>query len=606
MKINSTFLQNWHCKYGALFLLILSAILLRSTALNITEDVLTKSNGSKTKYTFPNRVSSSDDVEYYVYTGTINKSWYSQRTVRLIPDDRVFYIKINGNIVPEYGIAFSQSMNMQNGFACPLAEHLTNGCNSFEISIADLGKGVAGLSIRSSVNDPLFMTLYCVFILSLGMVFRKILKSFGLSSGLSGIATIPLIVGMLYFLYNEYWENGYDIEGHLAYIEYIMSYGHIPDRNELWLSYHPPVYFHIAAEFYNMIRILGIDNLAVSCQILAMILFMIFIGYSMLTIDRLVKTPWGKIAAGLLFSALPASILHFPRIGNDSLLYALSGAVLFYIIVWNQKKQHQYILTASGLALISVFVKTNGILLVAITLVTLGLHVLNCKGKMRIYWGASLVCLTLLMAASYKISTSNIGRPNSQKGGTTKMIGNASSLNKVLSVGNNAQNMLSFNYRIYLNEPFTSPWIDGKGRNYFANFALKTFLFGEYSSEDPVKRNLAKALSILLLPLIAASLLAYAPILIDGIRTEHLIISAYLALSIAALFYVRYTIPFACSGDARFIYPAAVSWVVLIGWLIDSHHTGLGKGLAGTTSIMICIFAALSIALNLYPLHNIV
>ena len=586
-------------KYGPTILLLLSAALLRITALDIHDKELWQSNGTRKAYTLPSRIPSDEDVPYYVYKGSIDKSWVSQQKVRLIPDGSIFYIKINGTVIQSAGMQKTLQTTSPSGFTFPIGKHLTNGCNTVEISISDSGKeGMAGLNIRSSLRDPLFLILFLLFNLSCCMVFQQLLRAWGLTPALAVIATIPLALGLFYFLHNEFWSRGYDIDGHLDYIGYLIENGRLPAKNELWVSYHPPGYYALAAAFYPIVKLLGIDSLIVSTQILAMLLFLVFLGYSMLTIDRLIISRWGKLTAGLLFAALPANVLHFPRIANDGLLYTLSGAVFYYLIRWGQEQRHRHILIATGLALVSLFTKTNGILLAAIVLLAMGLQFLRLKGRQRLIAGAIIACTALLTFTCYKTSMSNLGRPVQQESHKGEIVANASQLSTSIRVGNSVKNLLGFKPRIYLREPFTNGCENGKGRNYFFNFFLKTFLFGEFSNGTPAAASLAAWLSILLLPLIAFSLLAIPPLLKQGINI-HLIVPAYLFLSVAALLYLRYTVPYACAGDARYIYPAATAWVILTGWFIDRHQTGRSKPFSWILSGAVTAFALYSIALNI-------
>ena len=51
-----------------------------------------------------------------------------------------------------------------------------------------------------------------------------------------------------------------DVEGHIEYIQYVINNHSIPDKDECWSCYHPPVYYIAAAPSYVLGEYLGMQG----------------------------------------------------------------------------------------------------------------------------------------------------------------------------------------------------------------------------------------------------------------------------------------------------------------------------------------------------------
>ena len=63
---------------------------------------------------------------------------------------------------------------------------------------------------------------------------------------------------------------------------------------------------------------------------------------------------------------------------------------------------------------------------------------------------------------------------------THDVVGNAGGNDNSVLVRNNPGNFLFFDLRTFLTQPYTDPWHDELGRQFFWNYLAKTSLFGEF------------------------------------------------------------------------------------------------------------------------------
>ncbi len=110
--------------------------------------------------------------------------------------------------------------------------------------------------------------------------------------------------------------------------------------------------------------------------------------------------------------------------------------------------------------------------------------------------------------------------------------------------------------------PFTSPWDESLGREFFWNYALKTSLFGEFRIfRFPLGETLGAAIGTSLLVLVVCAFRGFWKSKMDRVQVLLLL---QIAMFLAALMYLRITVPFACSNDFRYILPVLASFIPFV------------------------------------------
>jgi hypothetical protein len=73
-----------------------------------------------------------------------------------------------------------------------------------------------------------------------------------------------LLVLWIFFAINSYFKLpptvGYDVEGHVNYIHFILDHGRLPLPNEGWELFQAPFFYLVSALFYRVIQLIGIST----------------------------------------------------------------------------------------------------------------------------------------------------------------------------------------------------------------------------------------------------------------------------------------------------------------------------------------------------------
>ena len=146
---------------------------------------------------------------------------------------------------------------------------------------------------------------------------------------------------------------------------------------------------------------------------------------------------------------------------------------------------------------------------------------------------------------------------------TRFVVGNANGLGNGFDVGVGLYNYLVLNPVDFVQIPFTSSLEEGKGREFFWFYLLKSSMFGEFSYHAPTSIFLAKVLSFLLLLL----LLLMIPGFFFALKRRFMIpIVVDVCVLLVSMMIFRYFYPYSCSNDFRYIFPAVLPMAVLGGY----------------------------------------
>ena len=193
------------------------------------------------------------------------------------------------------------------------------------------------------------------------------------------IAILLMAYGYLFWhnisIYNP--KNGFDGEGHMSYINYILTNNRLPQPHEGWELNQPPVYYLLAAPLHSS----GIKPQIINVISFFIIAFLLY---------RLTKS----YLATLAFAALPMSNYLVPLITNEY-LSGLLGIVLLLILlhlsISKGKDRHLKILLFVSFALAFL---TKVTALMFIPLIPLTLFIKKDKK-----WISRSVILTLMCVA---------------------------------------------------------------------------------------------------------------------------------------------------------------------------------------------------------------
>ena len=189
-----------------------------------------------------------------------------------------------------------------------------------------------------------------------------------LKSALPWICTLIIIlIGVAlrchYVKNTEVHVRGHDWHGHVNYIKFVEKNWTIPNADEEWESYHPPLYYFLNAAVLKVWTPNGnkdaLDILQKVSLILSIATFLLMLLTGQLLFTKIPqRTLWG-----LTVATFPSIIFLSSRISNDLLLHFFVSLGLYLLVLWwkSQKPWHWYMLIlVSSLAVLT---KMNGLIL---------------------------------------------------------------------------------------------------------------------------------------------------------------------------------------------------------------------------------------------------
>ena len=573
-------------KYRELVLVlgaVLAAVLYWVASPSMSDAILYRAGGAKT---LPMPVSlPMGQEEGFAIELDVSSGLGGDFTLDIHPDDCVTNLMVNGVDLPFRTYPGYCSWN--TGFRLSKSEiqkHVGKDVSKFHIEIALRNtSGLGGMTV-GILADSFLMSLFSVlFFLCLGGLIFSVGGRFKIDSHLLLIFFVGLLLRVAYTQSTFFDERGHDTGGHLHYIQLIANDHHIPEANECWTCYHPPVYFVAGAGVWKASGWLGFapQNAVTWFDFL---ISLVALGFGLACIRELL---WGnsRYLAALLWSLWPSFILASPRIGNDILFYAMHAIALWGCIRYIRTSLGKYLLVAVLSATIAYWTKSTAVVTFGLVGVTVLVHTVpRVLRKLSRMEGASLA---VLLVAGIIVVVRVLGGD---------VVGNAGGNDSTVLVQNHPGNFLFFDIRTFLTEPFTDPWHDELGRQFFWNYLAKTSLFGEFKLwMEPAGRWLACIASfcfVLLAGFTFAGLWRKKWNKIDFVLVTQAV--AFFAAMIA----LRLKYPFSCSNDFRYIVPVLLCLLPFTAEGICGSGTSVKRRALGWTAVAVFVISASTVVLN--------
>lgn len=507
-------------------------------------------------------------------------------SLRIIPDDCVENILINGQALDVYEIKgrcnFGSGLIIDQEMLKPfLSENKTH----FEIEVKNNG-GPGGINVlvlpELSFISFLNRIVLFVSVLLFSAFFLHRLKipfKFGFLLGLG------ILIRCFFSLDLPYTQYAYDVDGHVEYVKLIAEHNKLPDVDECWTCYHPPIYYSVSQSFWRMGSVLSIsETQMMQFQSLIFSILILFFGFLCL---KYFLSGKALVVASILWCFWPTLILSAPRIGNDQLFYVTHIITLWLCIKYLITKtsgKGKYLLVAVIISALSYWTKSTGIISIGIVCFTIILGYFPRESLkptrtelFAILTSFLLVSLILLL----KIFDS------------ADLVGNASGLHSGLRVGNEPANYLFFDIKDFVIHPYASPWEDAGGRQYFLNYLFKTSLFGEFKIlTNQAGLWIASFISLSFIGLLIFSLRGWWK---SKFSKTHLLLIAQAIAFVAALLFLRLKHPYSCSNDFRYILPILLSFIPFVANGVFAAEAS--KKWKVTGSLTVLVFAGGSILL---------
>ena len=469
------------------------------------------------------------------------------------PDDCVTDLVVNGIVFPFTRYPGYCSWN--RGFILDKAEIVKNlGAEApvyhIQISLQNTGGPggitavVKGGGFILGLFSVLFFTMLGLFVFSVGARFkldRKLLLVF----------FIGLLLRVGYGQETFYDQRGHDVGGHVHYMRIVAKENRIPSANECWTCYHPPVYYVLSAGVWKMSNLVECTPQN-AVKWFDFLISLVALGFGLACLKNILGGA-PLFAAGLLWSVWPSFILASPRLGNDILFYAMHAVVLWGCLKYVRTSSGKYFIIAVLAAFTAYWTKSTALVTFGILGVTALVQLLS-----RSPWKWSKVekvAAGLFVATSIAVACVALNQD---------VVGNASGNDNTVLIRNDPGNFLFFDLRTFLTQPYTDPWHDELGRQYFWNYLAKTSLFGEFKLlETPKGLWLASIISACFVALLGFGLRGLWKTRWDKVQ---ILIGAQALLFFAAMIALRLKYPFSCSNDFRYIVPVLLSCLV---WAVN-------------------------------------
>jgi hypothetical protein len=628
----------------------IAALSNKSSQLIYTDFTITSPDGNTSPVQFPLYMQSPANGTYQL-NGTIIKEKFTGTKVQIIPDDEVVSLFINNKHVDISHIPESSRRDYRNGFALDLNDYLENGDNSIVIVFVDTG-GMMGVNFKSLYGESLgaaILILSGIFIslliakLKIGTQYKILLvaalfiRLFYFSFTPPDTRTHDQEEHLEYSAYlATHWlppplekaVDGAYFHPPLYYYTGAITFkltrlfGSVSTQTEQRIQQLLCLMYSMGFVFFGLLIIQQLlhlpqkkysQHLALSSddkqfpekrspengkQLNAKLINLIknpkrvddnpSIARELIAnkSNNWINERYLFLLIGAMFVLWPSSVIHSVRIGNDPLLYCLFAASLYYIIRWSNSDKKRDLLIASALTAAATLTKANGEVLIVVIGI-LGLYkMITSREWVHYIKLAILPCIIVFLSLAITIGPGLLLKLEGKR--DQLYIDNINNVSSALRVGNTAVNFLWFDAKTFITEPFTSPWEDEKGRQYFINYLGKTGLFGEFGYGSLLSKNTAVVSSLIAVLMSIYMIFGmYHMTREDFKRQTVILLSGFFLL--AGVTYMRMTFP--VNIDFRYILPILITFCVIYANSITTFHRLGATRLAGTGMIMAVLFS---------------
>ncbi len=482
----------------------------------------------------------------------VSAGFASDFYLNIHPDDCVIELVVNDVKFPVESYPGYCSWN--RGFVLDKAEIVKNlgkEVSDFHVRMSlRNGGGLGGLT--AVINGGGFMLGFftVMFFVLLGALIFSVGSRFNIKRSLLVIFFIGLLLRVGYGQETFYDQRGHDVGGHVHYMKIIAEQNRIPSSNECWTCYHPPVYFVLSAGVWKMANLMQCAPQN-AVKWFDLLISFVALGFGLACLRNILEGA-PLFAAALLWSVWPSFILASPRLGNDILFYAMHAVALWGCLKYIRTGFGKYFIVAVVASFIAYWTKSTAVVTFGVLALTALLQLFK---NPRTWSRSERVAAGLFVAASVAVACVAL---------THDVVGNAGGNDNSVLVRNNPGNFLFFDLRTFLTQPYTDPWHDELGRQFFWNYLAKTSLFGEFKLlESPKGLWLASIVSACFVALLGFGLRGFWKSRWDKVQV---VVAAQAFLFFAAMIALRLKYPFSCSNDFRYIVPVLLSCLPWVGY----------------------------------------
>ncbi|WP_020208641.1 ArnT family glycosyltransferase [Gilvimarinus chinensis] len=510
----------------------------------------------------------------------------SALSLRVIPDDELHRVLVNGQPVSLQGFSRSQRRDYSKGLVLPLRDLRPDAANivQFELSNASNPAGFDVRPVASLSGQQMVLLAVALALLALAL-----LRHLPISRGQGVIVAAGLVACTVYLSQTDSFTRTFDVYeggGHRDYIHYLIEHQSFPLASEGWEYHQPPLYYMVTA----LTKVLLVDASGGDdrwAQWLALWLWAIFLWASLAALRIAFRVhPWALLLASVALCFWPSGIVHSIRIGNDVPLYAFYALGFFFTLRWWRTGARQCLMWAAFWAACALLTKSNALALWAVLGGLWWLRsVRHGKGLLLSPWrrrqavGAAFVLGAFFVVAVGINLGDNLWYYAKGQSEDWLLSNVSNTINSGLQVANRPANYLVFDLATFIQQPFMSSWQDIYGRQYFWNYVLRSSLSSEFFFSGDSFKLWGKVNGVLLLLMLAGQVyysVTHNAVLDNRARIRGLYRAMPWLLTIVfpllLLLAYRIKVPLSCNTDFRYVY------MMLVPLLYWSAHALTREG----------------------------
>ncbi|BFM19055.1 hypothetical protein [Gilvimarinus japonicus] len=532
----------------------------------------------------------------YQVSADINPGNHTRLSLRVIPDDELLALSVNGAPVSLSGFSRQALRDYNKGVVIALPQLTPNSLNYVRFTLRNQSNP-AGFDLRAGA--PVTATQIALALLAFALLLWALARHMPVSRAQGLLLVGSLAASVAYLSVTDSYTRTFDVYeggGHRDYIHYLVDHHRLPLASEGWEYHQPPLYYAIAALAKSALVDTEIadDRWA---QWLALWLWVVFLWASLAVLRVAFRAHrWALWLASFTVCFWPSGIVHSIRIGNDVPLYAFYALGFYFTLRWWRTGATKLLVWAAFWAAAALLTKSNALALWAVLGCLWWARTLHSGRNplVRLYLRRRSVASLGILALFFTVAVAlNLGDNiwYYLKGESSDwLLSNVSTtIHSGLKVGNEPANYLVFDLATFLQQPFISTWDDHYGRQYFWNFVFRSSLSSEFFySGNPLQWWGIVSGVLLLLMLVGQFYFAAVSnaVLNNGqrLRCVYRALPWLLAIVFPLLLLLAYRIkvPLSCNTDFRYIYMVLVPLVYWSALAFKRRRAGLAALLAAS------------------------
>jgi hypothetical protein len=491
-----------------------------------------------------------------------------------IPEGCVEYISINGIDITRELLNLNRC-DWRNGFILDLEKYIKIDLNELRLKLK-VSHGKGEIQIAAKVWETAKMK---VWIFIMGFSSLAFVLPFFSWLGLNKSSSLFSLIGITLICFVAINTGPYrfdnDTGSTIRYIEYLFQKRHIPGYYEIFLSFHPPLYYILSAIVYALAFEIWPGEPLDVVRWFSLGLFSIFIVFGCLLIQRLVTLKYSQTIALALFTSWPLGCFISGRLNNEILMYCFAAIALNFLWLWlKTSNQRSFIYGCIAIAL-ACCSKASALSLWAIVVIIFVLKLRSTEYRRSLFYKPYLCFITVCCCIA--LSIANLGRGWSENLTSSQslplLIGNKLSANVPhVMVNNSAKHLVTFDLKSYLAAPYYDISSDLSGRQYFLNSYLKSALFGSFSFSPKILPIISAVVFLILILFVSGDTIAQLWIK-RFLAVEDFFISIVISTFFIASFFIRiYTDGNAVSQEFRYGYPCIALFCAGVGRLSQRNN----------------------------------